>query len=119
MDDARMTYQDVARSGKCLGFIIAQAVSDLGPPRQMLYGYEAYRRDRARAWFESNMRGVGSFLWVCRHIGWSPSWIRRRIREGKYNPNAVSAGNLKRLESSLFCQSPERFQEGLQVARSA
>ena len=35
--------------------------------------------DRARAWFQSEREGVGSFLWICRMLDIDPGSTRKKV----------------------------------------
>lgn len=64
--------------------VIAQAVEDLQAPTIAGDTTAARTRDRnresARAWFKSDRNdGVGSFVWVCDALDYSPEAVREGV----------------------------------------
>lgn len=74
-----MTTDAVYGERRMLAKMVLVAVQDLGLPGESMGGARAVLRDSARAWFMSSRdcEDLGSFEWVCGHLGLDESWIRK------------------------------------------
>ncbi len=96
-----MTDQAIYCERRMLAKMILVAMQDLGLPGESMGGARAVLRDAARAWFMStrHCEDLGSFEWVCAHLGLEVSWVRKAVTTGTYNNQTPFTELIERLEA--------------------